>query len=120
MSSVPEAPVMAVRCTVLGAKGLGDQLSEGDICARFIGRIGLGAHLADEVSDSRFTDRGLLINISVQRAGVAAAVAVYRDGSVQRLLPTLERSAMDRALTIADLDLLAADVAAELASSPQP
>ena len=90
-------------------------MSERGVCARFISQAGFGGYEADDVSDRRFMDRGILINISIQRSGIAAAVAIYGGGTVQRLLPTLERSAMDRALTISDLDLLAADVAAEFA-----
>lgn len=120
MSSVPENPVAAVRCSVMGAKWISGTPSEGDVCARFVARLGLAGPSPASGSDASAPADGVSIALHFHSQGRAVADITRYSGGVARTLPTRERAVMDRPLTIDDVDKLADDVAADLGSESQP
>ncbi len=116
MSSVPETPGMAVRCSVTGAKLVGESLTDSAICDRFVTRLGLAAHA---VGDAPITGDGISIALRFQRPGRAIADVTRTTGGVAEILPTNEVAVMDRALALTDVDILADSVAAALGSESQ-
>lgn len=119
MSSVPETPGMAVRCSASGAKWVGGSMSDDTICTRFMARLGL--EIGDSVTDgdARIAGDGISIALHFHRLGWAVAEVTRYSNGVAHILPTRERTAMDRPLSIDDVDRLADDVAADLGSESQ-
>lgn len=119
MSNGPETPGIDVRCSVAGSKWISGAASDGDICTRFVARLGLAGHLANHGRDAGVEANGLSIALHFHGTGRAVADVTRYSGGVARTLPTRERAVMDRSLTIEDVDKLADDVAADLGSESQ-
>ena len=119
MSSVPETPGMAVRCSASGAKWVDGSMSDDAICARFMARLGLEIGDPATDDDARIAGDGISVALQFHPLGRGVAeVTRYSDG-VAHILPTRERTAMDRPLSMDDVDRLADDVAADLGSESQ-
>ncbi len=118
MSNVPETPEMAVRCSASGAKWVGGSMSDDAICARFMARLGLESRdpPADAAAAARTGGDGLSIALHFYRLGRAVAEVTRVSDGLAHSLPTRERTAMDRPLSLDDVDKLADDVAADLGS----
>ncbi len=119
MSSVPETPGLAVRCSVIGAKWVGESLTESAICARFVARLGLVDYSASTATGASTTGDGLSIALRFERLGRAIADVTRTTGGVAETLPANEVAVMDRALTLTDVDTLADNVTAALGSELQ-
>lgn len=116
MSNVPETRGMTVECSVTGAKLLGDDVTEGAICARFIARLALAGHAEPDTATDGAT---LFVALRFQRPGRGIADVTRTSGGVAATLPTTEVAVMDRALALTDVDILADNVAAALVSESQ-
>lgn len=119
MSNVPQNQQATVRCTASGAKMIGESLTPREICARFVARLSLEGHRFVDDDSLPPAANEIAIALSFQPPGRAIADVVRITGGATTALPTRERAVMDRALTIEDVDMLADDVAADLAVQQQ-
>lgn len=94
-------------------------MSDDAICARFVERLGLAVSNPPADGAMRIGGEGVSIALHFHRLGRAVADVTRYSNGIAEVLPTRERSVMDRPLSVDDVDQLADDVAADLGSESQ-